>query len=84
MVGGFQLTVSALRVGFVVEAAVGQRAAESLVKEQKEQRDMHAFGGETVGVATAIALQQAVAFEFAQVVAELVQPILLGIIYFTP
>ena len=79
MVGGFQLTVrSALRVGFVVEAAVGQRAAESLVKEQKQQRDLHALGGETVGVAAAIALQQAVAFEFAQIVAELVQPVLSG------
>ena len=79
MVGGFQFAVrSAGRVGFVVEAAVGQRAAESLVKEQKEQRDLHAFGGETVGVATAIAFQQAVPFELAQVVAELVQPVLFG------
>ena len=79
MVGGFQLAVrSALRVGFVVEAAVGQWAAESLVKEQKQQRDLHALGGETVGVAAAIAFQQAVAFEFAQVVAELVQPVLFG------
>ena len=69
---------SALRVRFVVEAAVGQRAAESLVKEQKQQRDLHAFGGETVGVAAAIAFQQAVAFELAQVVAELVQPVLFG------
>jgi len=60
-----------------MEAAVGQRAAESLVKEQKQQRDMHAFGGETVGVATAIAFQQAVPFELAQIVAELVQPVAL-------
>ena len=77
MVGGFQLAVrSAGRVGFVVEAAVGQRAAEALVKEQKEQRDLHTLGGETVGVAAAIALQQAVPFELAQIVAELVQPVL--------
>ena len=61
MVGGFQFAVrSAGRVGFVVEAAVGQWAAESLVKEQKQQRDMHALDGETVGVAAAIAFQQAV------------------------
>ena len=61
MVGGFQLAVrSALLFWFVVEAAVGQRAAEALVKEQKQQRDVNAFGGETVGVAAAIAFQQAV------------------------
>ena len=36
------------------------------------------FGGETVGVAAAIAFQQAVAFELAQVVAEMVQPELFG------
>jgi hypothetical protein len=49
-------------VGAAVEAAVGERAAEPFVEEQKEQRNMEAFGGETVGVAGTVALQQPVAF----------------------
>src|SRR6202046_697477 len=56
----------------VVEAAVGKRTAEPFVEEQKEQCDLNAFWGEAVGVAGSIPLQQAVAFEFAQVVAQLV------------
>ena len=55
-----------------MEAAVGERAAEPFVEEQKEQRDLNPFGGEPVGVAGAVTLQQTVAFELAQVVAELV------------
>jgi len=43
-----------------MEAAVGQRLAESLVEEQKKQRNLDLLGGETVGVAAAIALQQGV------------------------
>jgi hypothetical protein len=42
------------------------------VEEQEEERDLNAFGGETIGVAGAVALQQPVAFELAQVVAELI------------
>ena len=59
----------------MVEAAVGERAAEPFVEEQEEQRNLDAFGGETVGVAGAVALQQPVAFELAQVVAELVEAV---------
>ena len=59
-------------VGAVVKAAVGERPAEPFVKEQKEQGNLNPFWGKTVGVAGAVALQQAVAFELAQVVAELV------------
>ncbi len=61
----------------MMEAAVGERAAEALVEEQEQEGDVYAFGGETVGVAAAIAFQQSVAFELAQVVAELVQSVLL-------
>jgi hypothetical protein len=50
-----------LGVGTVVEAAIGERAAEPFVKEQEEERDLNAFGGETIGVAGAVALQQPVA-----------------------
>ena len=65
-------------IGLVVKAAVGQWAAETLVKEQEQQCDLHTFGGEAVGIAGAIALQQPVAFQFAQIVAELVQPVGFG------
>ena len=54
-----------------MEAAVGERTAEPFVEEEKEQRNLDAFWGEAVGVAGSIPLQQAMAFEFAQVVAQL-------------
>ena len=59
----------------MVEAAVGEGTAEALVEEQEQERDLNAFGCEAVGVAVAVALQQAVPFEFAEIVAELVQPV---------
>jgi hypothetical protein len=59
----------------VVEATVGQRAAQALVKEQEQQRDLYTLVGEAVGVARAVPLQQAMAFQFSQVVAELVQAV---------
>ena len=62
-------------VGAVVEAAVGERPAESFVEEQEEQRNLDAFGGEAVGVTSLLTLEQSVALEPAQVVAQLVQAI---------
>jgi len=59
-------------IGLMMEAAVGQGAAQAFVEEQEEERDLNAFGGETIGVAGAVAPQQPVAFELAQVVAELI------------
>ena len=35
----------------MVEAAIGERAAQAFVEEQEEERDLNAFGGETIGVA---------------------------------
>ena len=44
VIGGFEVAVGAvLRVGAVVEAAVGERAAEALVEEQEEQGDLEPF-----------------------------------------
>jgi hypothetical protein len=63
------------RIWLVVEAAVGERAAESLVEEQKQERNVNAFGRQSVGVAAAIALQKAMAFQLAQIVAELVESV---------
>src|SRR5271167_1308465 len=73
---GFQFTVWLVTGdGAVVEAAVGERTAEPFVEEEKEQRNLDAFWGEAVGVSGSIPLQQAVAFEFAQVVAQLVDAV---------
>ena len=42
MISGFQLAVgSAGRIGLVVEAAVGDRPAEALMEEQKQECDIH-------------------------------------------
>ena len=62
----------------MVEAAVGERAAEALVEEQEQQRDLEAFGSEAVGVAAAVAFEQAMTFQFAKVVAELIQTVGFG------
>ena len=45
VVGGFELTGRlVLGVGAVVEAAIGERAAQGFVEEQEEERDLNAFG----------------------------------------
>jgi hypothetical protein len=57
VVGGFELAHRwVMGVGAVVEAAVGKRAAEPFVKEEKEQPNLNPLGGETVGIAGAVAL----------------------------
>ena len=73
VVGGFELAGwLVMGIGAVVEAAVGERAAEAFVEEEKEQRHLNPFGGETVGVAGAVPLQQAVPAKLAQIVAKLI------------
>jgi hypothetical protein len=54
---------------------VGERTTESLVEEQEQNRHLDALGRELIGVAAAIAFQQTMAFEFAQIVAQLVQSV---------
>jgi len=47
VVGGFEFAGRlVLGVGAVVEAAIGERAAQAFVEEQEEERDLNAFGGE--------------------------------------
>ena len=59
VVGGFELAGRLMMgVGAVMEAAVGEWAAETFVEEQKEQRNLNPLGGETVGIAGAVTLQQ--------------------------
>ena len=59
----------------MVEAAVGEGTAESFMEEQKQERNVNAFGRQPVGVATAITLQKAMAFQLAQILAELVESV---------
>jgi hypothetical protein len=46
------------------------------VEEEEEEPDVNAFGGQAVSVAGAIALKQAVSFELAEVIAELVESVI--------
>ena len=58
VVGGFEFAGRlVLGVGTVVEAAIGERAAQAFVEEQEEERDVNAFGRQAVSVAAAIAFQ---------------------------
>jgi hypothetical protein len=43
--------------GFAVEEAVGQGAADALVKEDEHEGDAGALVGEAIGVAVAVSLQ---------------------------
>jgi hypothetical protein len=54
-----------LWIGAMVEAAVGDGSAQTLMKEQEEQCDLNALWGEAVGVTGAVAFQQPVPFEFS-------------------
>ena len=45
------------------------------MEEQEEERYVNAFGRQVESVAAAVSLQQCVAFQLAEVVAELVEPI---------
>ena len=79
MVGELEFAVRPVAgIGLVMEATVGQRAAELLVEEEEQECDLHAFGGEPVSVAGTITFEQAVTFEFAQIVAELIETVSLG------
>ncbi len=46
--------------------------------EREQERDLHAFGGEAVGITAAIAFEKCMPFQLAQVVAELIQPVGFG------
>src|SRR3984893_16946940 len=76
VVCGFELAVgTVVGVRAVVEAAVGERSAQPFMEEQKEQGNLDALDGEAIGVAGSVTLDEAVRFELAQVVAELVEAI---------
>jgi hypothetical protein len=56
-------------------SAVGERTAEALVKEQEQECDVNTFDGQAIGVAAAVTFEQSVAFEFPQIVAELIESV---------
>src|SRR5215469_9032965 len=57
VVGGFEFAGRLVGgIGVVMEAAVGERPAQPLVEEQKEQRHLDAFRCEPVGIAGAVPL----------------------------
>ena len=75
MIGGLEFAVGPmLGIRLVVEAAVCERTAESLVEEQKQENDLNAFGGQAVGIASAITFKESVTFELAEIVTELFSP----------
>jgi len=66
------------RVRPVMEEAVRQGAADTLVEEGEEQGDLQALGGQAIGVTAAVALEQAMGSELPQVVAKLSEAVALG------
>jgi hypothetical protein len=79
VIRGLQFAVwTVRRIGLVVKAAVGQGATQSFVKKKEEQGHLDALCGELIGITAAIAFQQVMAFQFAQIVAKLVQTIAFG------
>ncbi len=57
---------------------MGQRTAQPFVKKQEQEGCLDSLFGEPIGIAAAIALQQSVAFQLAQIVAKLVQAVAFG------
>ena len=62
----------------VVEETMGQGSADALMKQHKEQGRAGALVGQTIGVASAVAFEQAVGFHLAQVIAELGEGVAVG------
>ena len=58
MVGDLEAAVGSMSgIGLVMEAAVGEGAAQPFVKEEEQESNLHAFCGEAVGVAGPVSLQ---------------------------
>src|SRR5439155_9210376 len=68
-----------VRLWRFVKEAVGQRAADSLVEENKHESGLVALFSQTVGVAFSVALQQAMVFQLANVVTELGQGVIVSL-----
>jgi hypothetical protein len=64
--------------GSVVEEAVGERTADALMEEHEKQGGAGSLVRQTIGVASAISFEQAMAFHFAQAVTELGERVAVG------
>ena len=79
VVCGFEGTVGLnLGIGPMMEQAVGEGPTEALMEEQEEKRRAEAFVGEAIRIAVALAFKEAVPAKLAEIVPELVEPVLLG------
>ncbi len=63
----------------MVKEAVGDGATNPFVKEKKHQGYADALWGEPVGIMSAIAFDEAMSLHFAQVIAQLINAVTLGI-----
>src|SRR5215469_9200903 len=61
----------------MMEEAVGQGTAEPFVKQDKEEGHAGAFVGQAIGIAMTITFDQTMALHLAQVVAELVEAVVM-------
>ena len=72
MIRGFQFAVyRECLVWLSVKQAVGQWTADALVEKDKYQSCFQPLVGEPVKIASALALQQSMGFEFSQIIAQL-------------
>ena len=62
----------------MVKEAVGKRAAELFMEEREHEGDLGSFLGEPVGIAFAVAFQQCVRFQFAEIVAKSIESVSVG------
>jgi hypothetical protein len=76
VIGRFKLAVgSVLGLGLMMKAAIGDGSAQPFMREEKDQGDLNPFRREAIGVAGTVTLQQGMAFDLAQIVAQLVETI---------
>src|SRR3977135_2913662 len=76
VISGFEFAVGTVcGVGLMMETAVGERTADAVMEEGEQKGDLRALGGGPISVAGAISLEKPVAFQLAQIIAELVQTI---------
>ena len=76
VIGDFEFAIRpVIGMGLVVEATVGDWPAEALVEEEEQERDLNSFDSEPVGIATAVAFEQAMSLQLTQIIAELVESI---------
>src|SRR3990172_8182210 len=61
-----------------VEQTVCQGTADALVKENEQQRDLHTLVGKSVSIAFAIPLEKSMGLHLAEIIAVLVERVVLG------